>query len=249
MVLLKDRNEIDILRRANAIVAEVRDTLREKIRPGMTTNELDQEAAKMITKQGAKPAFKGYRGYPKTICISVNDEVVHGIPGKRKLKEGDIVGLDLGVIYQGYYGDSAVTCAVGNISAAAARLMKVTEESLYKGITAAQPGARLHDIGAAVQAHVEAAGYSVVRDFVGHGIGKALHEDPQVPNFGTKGTGMRIQPGLVLAIEPMVNEGGAGVKILEDGWTAVTLDGKLSAHFEHSIAITEDGPEILSVVH
>jgi methionyl aminopeptidase len=249
MVMLKTPQEIEIMHSCNQIVAEIRDSLKKMVRPGMTTLELDSAAEEMILKSNAKPAFKGYRGYPRTICVSVNQEVVHGIPGNRKLNEGDIVGIDMGVIFNGYYGDSAVTVAVGKVSKSAEKLMKVTEESLYKGIEAAQAGNHLHDIGAAVQEHCENNGFSVVRDFVGHGIGKSLHEDPQVPNYGKKGTGMKLVTGMVLAIEPMVNEGGPAVKILDDGWTAVTADGKLSAHFEHSIAITEKGPVILSMLN
>jgi len=246
MILLKTTQEIEIMKECNHIVAEVREAIRAMIEPGVTTLELDTEAEELIEKGGGKPAFKGYRGYPRTICTSVNEEVVHGIPAKRKLKEGDVIGIDFGVIYKGYYGDSAVTVPVGKTSAEANRLLKVTEESLYKGIQAAQPGGHLHDIGAAVQEHAEEAGYSVVREFVGHGIGKSLHEEPQIPNFGSRGTGVKLTPGMVLAIEPMINQGRPEVRILEDGWTAVTVDGKLSAHFEHSIAITEKGPVILS---
>ncbi len=246
MIPLKTKAEIELLRQANQIVAEARDSIRAMAEPGITTLELDEHAEKLMAKRGAKPAFKGYRGFPATICVSINNEVVHGIPGKRKLKEGDLVSVDLGSIFEGFYGDSALSFAVGQVSEEAERLMRVTRESLYKGIEAAQPGNRLHDISAAVQEHCEAQGFSIVKDFVGHGIGRALHEDPQVPNFGTRGTGPKLQPGMVLAIEPMVNAGGAEVQVLDDGWTAVTRDGSLSAHFEHSIAITEDGPVILS---
>jgi len=249
MILLKRDQDIEIMKKCNTIVAEVLEALKKVVEPGVSTLELDREAEALIQKKGAKPAFKGYRGYPRTICTSVNEVVVHGIPNGRKLKRGDIVGLDMGVIYDGFYGDSAVSLCVGEVQEEARRLLKVTEESLYKGIQAAQPGGHLHDIGAAVQAHAEAAGYSVVRDFVGHGIGKSLHEEPQVPNFGKHGTGMELQPGLVLAIEPMINQGGPEVKILEDGWTAVTVDGSLSAHFEHSVAITKKGPVILSTLN
>ena len=249
MVLLKSKQEIDIMRKVNSMIAGVREELRAMIEPGISTLELDQEAESRILKLGGKPAFKGYRGFPSTLCIALNEVVVHGIPSKRKLKDGDLVGLDMGIIYDDYYGDTAFTMPVGNVTNEAKKLMKTTEESLYKGIEAAQPGGHLHDIGAAVQGHVEKEGYSIVKDFVGHGIGKSLHEDPQVPNYGRKGTGMKLQPGLVVAIEPMVNEGTPDVRILADGWTAVTADGRLSAHFEHSIAITEDGPEILTTVH
>ncbi len=249
MIPLKSKEEIDILRRANGLVAEVRDRLVKVAEVGMTTAELDREAEAMILKKGAKPAFKGYRGYPCTLCVSLNEEVVHGIPGKRKLKDGDLVSIDLGVLMDGFFGDSAVTFPMGKVSDLAMRLTKVTEESLYKGIDAAKAGGRLGDISAAVQEHTEKAGFSVVRDFVGHGIGRALHEEPQVPNFGTRGTGLRLQPGMVLAIEPMINAGGHEVRLLKDGWTAVTVDGSLSAHFEHSIAVTEEGPVVLSAAH
>jgi methionyl aminopeptidase len=244
--MLKTPREIELLRKSNVIVAEVRDALMEMAEPEMETAELDREAESLILKKGAKPAFKGYRGYPNSLCISINDEVVHGIPGKRKLKKGDVVSIDLGVIYEGFFGDSAVTFPLGGVSETARKLILVTEQSLYKGIEAATAGAHLHDIGAAVQRHCEGAGFSIVRDFVGHGIGRALHEDPQIPNYGTRGTGPELVCGMVLAIEPMVNEGAAGIRILGDGWTAVTADGKLSAHFEHSIAITDEGPVILS---
>jgi methionyl aminopeptidase len=200
----------------------------------------------MARKRGARPAFKGYRDYPFSLCVSVNEEVVHGFPSQRTLKSGDIVSLDFGVRFNGYYGDAALTVAVGTVSETASRLMKVTEESLYLGIEEARVGNRLGDISAAVQGHVEKAGFSVVRDFVGHGIGRNLHEDPQVPNFGKKGRGIVLKAGMVLAIEPMINEGTYKVAVLDDGWTVVTEDRKLSAHFEHSVAITESGPEILS---
>ena len=249
MILLKSPEELEIMRQSSRIVAEVREELKKKVKPGVTTLQLDVLAEDLIRAKGAKPAFKGYRGFPRTICTSVNNQVVHGIPGEIVLKDGDVVGIDLGAIWNGFYGDSAVTCGVGNISPAAERLLKITEQSLYKGIDAAVPGGRLHDIGAAVQLCAESAGYTVVREFVGHGIGQALHEDPQVPNYGTKGTGMILKVGMVLAIEPMINEGKPEVKILSDGWTAVTVDGKLSAHFEHTIAITENGPEILTSIH
>ena len=249
MISLKSPKEIDIMRRANQIVAEARELLKEMVKPGVSTYDLDRKADEYYKTKGAKSAFKGYKGFPASICISINEEVVHGIPSKKRLlKEGDIVGLDMGTIFEGYFGDSAVTLPVGPVSELAVRLMKVTEESLHKGIKEARPGARLYDIGAAVQEHAESAGFSVVRDFVGHGIGQQLHEEPQVPNYGQRGRGMVLQAGMVLAIEPMINEGSADVKILDDGWTAVTKDGKLSAHFEHSIAITENGPVILSVL-
>lgn len=246
MVILKQPDEIAKARASNRIVAEVLNELREKVKPGVTTKELNKIAEDVTAKRGAKPAFKGYRGYPYSLCASVNDEVVHGMPSNRVLKEGDIVGLDYGVCYQGLYGDSAITLPVGKVSEQAMRLMQVTEQSLYAAIGQACDGNRLGDISAAVQETVEAAGYSVVRDFVGHGIGKSMHEDPQIPNFGKKGRGIELKRGMILAIEPMVNVGKYNVKILSDGWTVITLDGSLSAHFEHSVAITDNGPEILS---
>jgi methionyl aminopeptidase len=249
MIFLKSPWEIEKMRRSNAIVAEVLARLREAIKPGITTLELDRLAEHLCRRKGAKPAFKGYRGYPFSLCVSVNEEVVHGFPSKKRvLKEGDIVSLDFGVLYDGYYGDAAITVPVGEISERAKRLLRVTEEALYKGIEQAVIGKRLGDISSAIQRYVEAHGYSVVRQFVGHGIGRALHEDPQVPNFGKPGRGVKLKEGMVLAIEPMVNEGTYEVEILADGWTAVTKDRKLSAHFEHTVAITKNGPEILSRV-
>ncbi len=246
MVILKQPDEIDKARASSRIVAEVLGVLRERIKPGVTTRELDRIAEEVAQKRGAKPAFKGYRGYPHSLCASVNEEVVHGMPSGRVLKEGDIVGLDFGVYYQGFYGDAAVTLPVGRVSEEATRLMSVTEQSLYAAIDQASSGNRLGDISAAVQETAESAGYSVVRDFVGHGIGRNMHEDPQIPNFGKKGRGIELQTGMILAIEPMVNAGRYRVKILPDGWTVITADGSLSAHFEHSVAITDNGPEILS---
>jgi methionyl aminopeptidase len=246
MVVLKHADEIEKARASNRIVAEVLSVLREKVKPGLTTRELDKIAESITEKRGAKPAFKGYRGYPFSLCTSVNEEVVHGMPSNRVLMEGDIIGLDFGVYYQGLYGDSAVTIPVGKVDDQAARLMQVTEQSLYMAINQACAGNRLGDISAAVQETAESSGYSVVRDFVGHGIGKSLHEDPQIPNFGKKGRGIELKRGMILAIEPMINEGKYKVKILPDGWTVVTADGSLSAHFEHSVAITDSGPEILS---
>jgi methionyl aminopeptidase len=227
---------------ASKLVAETLEALKKEVRPGVTTEQLDRFAEEFILARGGRPAFKGYRNYPKTLCASVNEQVVHGIPSKRPLKEGDIVGLDLGAIVGGFYGDAAMTVAVGTVSPEAARLIKVTEEALYLGIEQAVVGNRLSDISHAIQRHVEAAGYSVVTDFVGHGIGRQLHEEPQVPNYGKPGQGPRLQYGMVLAIEPMVNMGGSAVRILEDQWTAVTKDGSLSAHFEHTIAIRPSGP-------
>ncbi len=234
------------MRKSNALVAVILEELAKKIRPGVKTIELDRLSEQMALKRGARPAFKGYRGYPYSLCTSVNSEVVHGMPSERELKEGDIVSLDFGVLHDGYYGDAAVTVPVGEISPAARRLLRVTEEALYRGISAVRAGNRIGDISAAIQGHVEAAGFSVVRDLVGHGIGKSLHEDPQVPNYGSSGRGIELKPGMVFAIEPMVNEGTYRVDVLRDGWTVVTADGKLSAHFEHSVAVTENGPVILS---
>jgi len=246
MVILKQPDEIVKARASNLIVAEVLSVLREKVKPGVTTKELDKIAESVTEKRGAKPAFKGYRGYPYSLCTSVNEEVVHGMPSNRVLVEGDIIGLDYGVYFQGLYGDSAITLPVGRVDNQAARLIQVTEQSLYSAINQTCYGNRLGDISAAVQETVEDAGYSIVRDFVGHGIGKSLHEDPQIPNFGKKGRGIELKKGMILAIEPMVNAGKYKVKILSDGWTVITADGSLSAHFEHSVAITDNGPEILS---
>ncbi len=249
MVILKLPDEIEKLRTGNLIVAEILREVREKVRPGVTTRELNSLCEQLSRKRRVKPAFKGYRGYPFALCTSVNSEVVHGMPSERPLVCGDIVSLDFGVNYQGYYGDAAITVPVGTVTPEAQRLMKATEESLYDAIRQAVPGNRLGDLSAAVQQRVESAGFSVVRDFVGHGIGRSLHEDPQIPNYGVRGRGIELKPGMVLAIEPMVNEGSHQVKILSDGWTVLTEDGKLSAHFEHSVAITENGPDILSQVH
>jgi methionyl aminopeptidase len=250
MISLKSAREIEIMRRANIIVAEVLQALKERVAPGVTTLDLDAVAEELTLKKRAIPAFKGYsvagRVYPRCLCASINDEIVHGIPSNRTLREGDIVGLDYGVIYEGFYGDSAITVGVGRVSEAAQRLMNVTEESLRQGIAELREGKRLGDLGAAVQRVAESAGYSVVRAFVGHGIGKKLHEEPPVPNYGEPDRGLRLKEGMVLAIEPMVNAGGYEVEIKEDGWTAVTKDGSLAAHFEHSVAITKNGPYILS---
>lgn len=236
------------MRRSGAIVAQILDELEKMVVPGVSTAELDRFAELRTKELGATSAFKGYHGFPAVLCVSVNDEVVHGIPSsKRILKSGDIVGIDFGVVYQGWFGDSARTFAVGKVSSDASNLINATRESLFKGIEQACEGNRVFDIGHAVQNHVEGQGYSVVREFVGHGIGRALHEDPQVPNYGPKGRGMVLKAGMVLAIEPMVNMGKAEVKVLSDGWTAVTVDRALSAHFEHTIAITEQGPEILTI--
>ncbi|MEK6813137.1 MAG: type I methionyl aminopeptidase [Nitrospirota bacterium] len=247
MIMLKTPVEIEKVAAAARIVADVLESLREHVRPGVTTSDLDRLAEEAILREGGKPAFKGYHGYPATLCTSVNEQVVHCIPRRETvLKEGDIVGLDLGVYRNGYYGDAAVTLAVGRISAEAQRLLDVTERALYEGIQAAVPGKRVSDISAAVQSFAEARGFSVVTDFVGHGIGRELHEDPQVPNFGTPGQGPRLKPGMVLAIEPMINAGKGETKVLGDRWTVVTADGSLSAHFEHTVAVTDQGPRILS---
>ena len=242
MIIFKTPDEIDIMALASKVVAETLEVLKREVRPGVTTDDLDRVAEKEIRARGGIPAFKGYRNYPKTLCASVNEQVVHGIPSKRKLKEGDIIGLDLGAIVGGFYGDAALTVAVGTISQEAAELIRVTNEALYLGIEQAVVGNRLTDISHAIQCHVEAAGYSVVTEFVGHGIGRQLHEEPQVPNYGKPGQGPRLQPGMVLAIEPMVNRGASTIRILDDQWTAVTKDGSLSAHFEHTIAIQPAGP-------
>jgi methionyl aminopeptidase len=247
MIILKTPAEIAVMAKASRVVAEALAVVRKAVCPGISTEELDRIAEEAIRARGAVPAFKGYRNYPKTLCASVNEQVVHGIPSKRKLKEGDIIGLDLGAIVDGFYGDSAVTVAVGRIPEETAKLVQVTEEALYLGIKQAVVGNRLTDISNAVQQHVESAGFSVVTEFVGHGIGRQLHEEPQVPNYGKPGQGPRLQPGMVLAIEPMVNMGRSAVRVLEDRWTAVTVDGSLSAHFEHTIAVQPSGaPHILS---
>ena len=235
------------MRAAGRLVGQVLTALAGKVAPGVTTADLDAVAEALIVDAGAIPAFKGYHGYPATICASVNDEVIHGIPsGQRVLNAGDVISIDVGASLDGYYGDSAVTLPVGSISEGAAMLLRVTEESLYKAIEVVKPGGRVSDIGHAVQKHVEAHGFSVVREFVGHGIGQKMHEDPQIPNYGDGGRGPRLTEGMVLAIEPMVNAGKATVKVLTDGWTAVTRDHSLSAHFEHTVAVTADGPWILT---
>ena len=246
MIILKSRAELDKMRRAGQMVADVLQMLRERIRPGITTLELDAIAEQQCARWKVKPAFKGYGGFPFTICASLNEQVVHGFPNEKPLVEGDILSIDFGLISEGFYGDHAITFPVGTIDAQSQRLLDVTRASLDHGIAAAQANGFLSDISNAVQASVEQAGFSVVREFVGHGIGRSLHEEPQIPNYGSPGRGPRLRPGMTLAIEPMVNVGKPGIKILEDGWTAVTVDGSRSAHFEHSIAITENGPEILS---
>lgn len=246
MIVLKSTEEIEIMRKANLIVVDVMEHLREMVAAGLSTIEMDQVAEEIILAKGAKPAFKGYLGYKHTLCTSINSQVVHGIPGKVTLKEGDIVSIDCGVYYKGFYGDHAWTFPVGKIDTESAKLLQVAKEALCKGIESALVGNRLYDISSAVQTHVEKNNFSVVRDYVGHGIGRKLHEEPQIPNFGDAGTGLKLRPGLVLAIEPMVNIGTWKVKVLPDGWTVVTEDDKRSAHFEHSIAVTEDGVRVLS---
>jgi methionyl aminopeptidase len=248
MVVLKSDREIEILRKANLIVFEVLELLESMAKPGVTTEDMDRAAAELTKKRGGKPAFKGYLGYPANLCASVNEQVVHGIPSRKQvLEDGDIIGVDYGVIYEGFVGDSARTIAIGKASERAQALMKTTKEALFKGIEAAQVGNRISDIGKAVEDHVTPHGYSVVRDFVGHGVGRKLHEDPQIPNYYNPANSMKLKAGMTIAIEPMINEGTHEVEILADDWTVVTRDGKLSAHFEHSIAITPKGPYILSL--
>ncbi|NIS61482.1 MAG: type I methionyl aminopeptidase [Proteobacteria bacterium] len=253
MIIIKSKREIDCLRRSNQIVAAVFREIKKMVSPGITTRELDREVERLIRAHRGIPAFKGYKppGYrsdfPASTCISVNEEVVHGIPGPRKLREGDIVSLDVGVLLDGYYGDAAVTLPVGNVSEEAKRLMEVAERALYLGIEKAKVGNRLSDISHCIQAYAEGNGFSVVRDFVGHGIGKSLHENPQIPNFGPPHQGPRLRQGMIFALEPMINAGTWRVIRLDDEWTVVTADGKLSAHFEHSIALTDSEPEILSM--
>ncbi|MFQ6110750.1 MAG: type I methionyl aminopeptidase [Nitrospinota bacterium] len=249
MILLKSPDEILKLRESNRVVAVVLEELKRRIKPGVLTRELDELAEQLLKKQGALPAFKNYRGYKNTICASVNEQVVHGIPSKRKLKEGDILSIDIGALKGGYYGDCAVTVGVGEVSEAAERLMRVGRQALAEAIAQARVGNHLYDISRAIQLHAEGHGYSVVRKYVGHGIGRSLHEDPQVPNFvePEMGPGPLLESGLTLAIEPMLNEGKGDVKELSDRWTVVTADGKLSAHFEHTVAITGDGSQVLSL--
>ena len=246
MIILKSRREIDKMKAACGIVAEVLQGLRTLVCPGITTFDLDQYASAEAHKRNAKCAFYGYNKYPSSLCCSPNNQVVHGIPNKDPLKYGDIISLDFGVMYDGFYGDAAITVPVGDVSDVAKKLISATEGSLYAGIEMALLGNRLGDISSAVQDYVESRGFSVVRDFVGHGIGRSLHEDPQIPNYGTPGKGVKLKPGMVLAIEPMINENSHEVKVLNDNWTVITCDGGLSAHFEHTVAITENGPEILT---
>lgn len=248
MIILKSSEEIGIMREANRIAARVLEFLSDMARPGAKTMDMDRAAEDFIVKNGAAPAFKGYLGYEHTLCTSINEQIVHGIPGEDELGEGDIISIDCGVYYKGFYGDHAWTYAVGRVDAESKRLLDVGERALYRGIEMARVGNRLYDISAAIQECVESNGFSVVRDYVGHGVGRKLHEEPQVPNFGVAGTGVKLRQGLVLALEPMVNAGTWKVRVLQDGWTVVTEDGKKSAHFEHSIAILSDGPEILSRV-
>jgi len=246
LIVYKSQAEIESLEKANALVLKILDALEAMVAPGVTTAELDRESEELTRRAGARPAFKGYRGFPGSLCASINEEVIHGIPSKkRSLREGDIISLDFGVVLDGYYGDSARTVAVGRVPETSSRLLAVTREALDRGLAQAQVGARLSDIGHAIQSHVERAGFSVVREFVGHGIGTSLHEDPQVPNYGPPGTGPLLKEGLVLAVEPMVNQGSPDVRIQSDGWTAVTVDGLPSAHFERCVAITSVGPRVL----
>lgn len=246
MIVYKSPEEVEKMRAANALVAGVLSELRETVKPGVTAQDLDEVAEMRVREAGAIPAFKGYHGYPATLCVSINDAVVHGIPSPRELVEGDIVSLDMGVVLDGYYGDSALTVGVGTISDEAAELLAVTRAALNLAIDRARVGQRVSDLGHAVQHHVESRGFSVVREFVGHGIGTRLHEEPQIPNYGKPGRGPILKEGMVLAIEPMVNAGRPAVRVLDDGWTAVTVDGSLSAHFEHSVAVLKDGPVVLS---
>jgi methionyl aminopeptidase len=246
VIVCKSPSEVERMRAANRLVADLLGDLRRLAGPGVTTADLDAFAEAKIKAAGGIPAFKGYRGYPATICASVNDQVIHGIPSRRALADGDVLSIDVGALVDGFYGDAAITVPVGAISDGAARLLRVTEESLYRAIAEARIGNRVSDIGHAVQRHVEANGFSVVREFVGHGIGQSMHEEPQIPNFGEPGHGPRLAEGMVLAIEPMVNMGTAAVRVLDDGWTAVTRDGSLSAHFEHTVAVTTSGPVVLT---
>lgn len=246
MIICKTPRELEIMREAGRIVALTHQELQKHIKPGITTKELDRIAEKIIRQHDAEPSFKGYNGFTGSICASVNEELVHGIPGDRKLNDGDIISIDIGAYYNGYHGDSAWTYAVGSVSDEAENLLKVTEESLYKGLEKAIPGDRLSNISHAIQTYVEEHGFSVVREYVGHGVGQDLHEDPQIPHYGPPNKGPRLRPGMVLAIEPMVNAGSRYVKTLADGWTVVTQDKKYCAHFEHTIAIVEDGYEILT---
>lgn len=246
MISIKSKREIDIIRKASGIIKEVFSEIEKNIRPGMSTLELDEKASQTITKNKAACAFNGYRGFPANICASINEEVVHGIPSKRKLKEGDIVSIDVGVKFEGYYSDAARTYAVGEISEGTRKLIDVTRESFWKGIKGIKSGSRLGDLSSQIQRYVEAEGFSVVRDFVGHGIGSQMHEEPQIPNYGKKGKGVKLESGMVLAVEPMVNAGTWKVRLLSNGWTVVTFDGKLSAHYENTLVINDEGVEVLT---
>jgi methionyl aminopeptidase len=248
VIVCRSQSEIEKLRRVNQLVARILAELRQAAVPGITTSDIDELAERRVREAGAEPAFKGYHGYPATVCASVNEQVVHGIPSSRPLVDGDILSIDMGAKLDGFFGDCAVTVPVGTVSPQATELLRVTEEALFRGIDCVRPGARVSDIGAAVQQHVEAQGFSVVREFVGHGIGTSLHEEPQVANYGPAGHGPRLSEGMVLAIEPMVNAGKAAVKVLSDGWTAVTKDKSLSAHFEHTVVVTREGREILTLL-
>ena len=249
MIIRKSRTEIEKMRAAGLIVAQVLKRLEEIVSPGMSTRDLDREAETIITGAGAYPTFKGYHGYPASICTSINDEVVHGIPSNRKLREGDIVSIDCGATLQGYVGDAAITVPVGKVSDPVKSLLDVTRQSLFKAIEKCEVGNRLGDVCNAVQAYVEPLGYSVVRNYCGHGVGREMHEEPQVPNYGKPGTGPVLREGLVIAIEPMINLGHQDVKVLPDGWTVITMDGRPSAHFEHTVAVTSEGPQILTVLN
>jgi methionyl aminopeptidase len=246
-IVIKSEREIAAMRQAGRIVAIILEILSEKLRPGMRTKELDVIAVRELDRLGAKPSFKGYRGFPASLCVSVNDEIVHGIPGERVLQEGDLVSLDLGSIYDGFQGDAAITVGIGAISSAAKQLIKITEESLRAGISAAHDGARLGDVSAAIQGCAEVNGYSVIREYTGHGIGREMHEEPQIPNFGQPGTGPVLKKGMTLALEPMVSMGNWRTRLGSDHWTVMTADGSLAAHFEHTIAITNAEPEVLTV--
>lgn len=248
MVYIKSEQEIEKMRKANSLVMKILLTLKDIIKPGLNIEVLEKKAIELTRKNGAIPAFKGYQGYPAALCVSINETIIHGIPYKKILKEGDIVSLDFGVLLNNFYGDAAITVPVGSVSKEAMRLINVTREALYRGIAMAIPGNRLGDISSAIQNYVEGNGFSVIRDFTGHGIGRNLHEDPAIPNFGKAGTGLKIEKGMTFALEPMVTAGSYEVEILHDGWTTVTKDGSLSAHFEHTIAVTETEPEILSTV-
>lgn len=247
MIVLKSDRELKIMKQAGKIAAHTLEILKKAIRPGITTQELDKIAEEYILSKGARPAFKGYRGFPATICTSINEQVVHGIPGEHRLEEGDIISIDVGVVIDGYYGDTAATFPVGKVSREAEELIEITQNCFFEGIKYARKGNRLTDISHAIQNYVESRGCSVVRDYVGHGIGREMHEPPQIPHFGPPGKGPRLEKGMTLAIEPMVNRGGFKVKTMEDNWTVVTVDGSLSAHYEHTVAITDGEPEILTL--